>query len=81
MAQRDAKQEALHELEGKVLRQLRPQLEEVMRQEVEIKQLSTALLQTPLGVPEPQLRWTSWWARSQTLSQTSWTTVPSCAVT
>ena len=46
MAQRDAKQEALHELEGKVLRQLRPQLEEVMRQEVEIKQLSTALLQT-----------------------------------
>merc|ERR1719181_2717037 len=46
MSQRDAKQEALHELEGKVLRQLRPQLEEVMRQEVEIKQLSTALLQT-----------------------------------
>ena len=46
MAQRDAKQEALHELEGKVLRQLRPQLEEVMRQEVEIKQLSSALLQT-----------------------------------
>jgi len=46
MAQRDAKQEALHELEGKVLRQLRPQLEEVMRQEIEIKQLSSALLQT-----------------------------------
>ena len=46
MAQRDAKQEALHELEGKVLRQLRPQLEEVMRQEVEIKQLATALQQT-----------------------------------
>jgi len=46
MAQRDAKQEALHELEGKVLRQLRPALEEVMRQEVEIKNLSTALLQT-----------------------------------
>ena len=46
MSQRDAKQEALHELEGKVLRQLRPALEEVMRQEVEIKQLSTALLQT-----------------------------------
>merc|ERR1719230_521804 len=32
MAQRDAKQEALHELEGKVLRQLRSQLE-VLRQE------------------------------------------------
>jgi len=31
---------------SQVLRQLRPQLEEVMRQEVEIKQLSTALLQT-----------------------------------
>ena len=46
MAQRDAKQEALHELEGKVLRQLRPQLEEVMRQEVEIKQLAQALAQT-----------------------------------
>ena len=46
MAQRDSKQEALHELEGKVLRQLRPQLEEVMRQEIEIKQLATALLQT-----------------------------------
>ena len=44
MAQRDAKQEALHELEGKVLRQLRPALEEVMRQEVEIKQLSTVFL-------------------------------------
>jgi hypothetical protein len=34
------------QLEGKVLRQLRPQLEEVMRQEIEIKQLSSALLQT-----------------------------------
>jgi chromosome segregation ATPase len=61
MAQRDAKQEALHELEGKVLRQLRPALEEVMRQEVEIKQLSTALLQThwearTFGAKEAQLQ-------------------------
>ena len=46
MSQRDAKQEALHELEGKVLRQLRPHLEDVMRQEMEMKQLSMALLQT-----------------------------------
>lgn len=46
MGQRDQKQEELHELEGRVLRVLRPQLEEVMKQEVGIKQLSTSLLQT-----------------------------------
>jgi len=46
MAQRDAKQEALHELEVKVLKVLRPQLEEVMAQEQQIKQLSIALAQT-----------------------------------
>lgn len=39
-------QEALHELEVKVLKVLRPQLEEVMAQEQQIKQLSIALAQT-----------------------------------
>ena len=46
MAQRDAKQEALHELELKVLKVLRPQLDEVMNQEQQIKGLSIALAQT-----------------------------------
>lgn len=46
MGQRDSKQEALHELELKVLKVLRPQLDEVMNQEQQIKQLSIALAQT-----------------------------------
>mmetsp|Transcript_18359 Transcript_18359/g.49678 ORF Transcript_18359/g.49678 Transcript_18359/m.49678 type:complete len:229 (-) Transcript_18359:610-1296(-) len=46
MAQRDAKQEALHELELKVLKVLRPQLDDVMTSEQQIKALSIALAQT-----------------------------------
>ena len=46
MAQRDAKQEALHELELEVLRKLRPQLEQVMWQEQGLAQLAAKLQQT-----------------------------------
>ena len=44
--QRDAKQEALHELELEVLRKLRPQLEQVMWQEQGLAQLAARLQQT-----------------------------------
>lgn len=46
MVQRDSKQEALHELECRVLRELRPQLEEVMQLEERYANLQLNLQQT-----------------------------------